>query len=39
MSKHETMGSTLRAMAARVDAMEKEMAKIEHYLDQQERGE
>jgi len=29
MSKHETMGSTLRAMAARVDAMEKEMAKLE----------
>jgi hypothetical protein len=29
MSKHETMGSSLRAMAARCDAMEKEMAKLE----------
>ena len=29
MSKHETMGDSLRAMAARVDAMQKEMAKLE----------
>ena len=29
MSKHETMGDSLRAMAARVDAMDKEMAKLE----------